>query len=254
MTARLTCAADIAALQADLRLDPFAANNTHAYGLPNERLSREWHAREQTALCSSGSISVAAAIAAGVRFNSLGILCASRRQPPLSVVKLLLSGTRATQRAAGQLILDNDAAPRRRHQDTACSLALGLKPEVKQLMDHGYVTFNHTWGLRKAFGSVLKEGVRFALGKHSRAQRCLEACPSTKRFMIWVRRQSLASTRSRNALCRGCLHSPMPISTTPFTAATPCCGSPRTISRSKTTSQVCGTMTDAGGASNVLSS
>lgn len=38
-------------------------------------------------------------------------------------------------------------------------------------MDHGYVTFNHTWGLRKAFGSVLKEGVRFALGKHSRAQR-----------------------------------------------------------------------------------
>ena len=141
-------------------LDSFAANNTHAYGLPNERLSREWHAREQTALCSSGSISVAAAIAAGVRFNSLGILCASCRQPPLSVVKLLLSGTRATQRAAGQLILDNDAAPRRRHQDTACSLALGLKPEVKQLMDHGYVTFNHTWGLRKAFGSVLKEGVR----------------------------------------------------------------------------------------------
>ena len=124
MTARLTCAADIAALQADLRLDPFAANNTHAYGLPNERLSREWHAREQTALCSSGSISVAAAIAAGVRFNSLGILCASRRQPPLSVVKLLLSGTRATQRAAGQLIQSSSTTMPRRAAATRTPRAL----------------------------------------------------------------------------------------------------------------------------------
>ena len=165
-----TCAADVAAPQADLRLDPFAANNTLAYRFSNERLSREWQAREQTALCSSGSISVAAAVAAGVRFNSLGISFASRRQPPPSVVKLLLSGTRESQRAAGQLILDNDAAPRRRHQDIASSLALGLKPEAKQLMNHGYVTFNHRWGLRKAFGRALKEGVRFALSNHSRTE------------------------------------------------------------------------------------
>ena len=37
-------------------------------------------------------------------------------------------------------------------------------------MNHGYVTFNHRWGLRKAFGRALKEGVRFALSNHSRTE------------------------------------------------------------------------------------
>ena len=170
MTTILSCAADVAAPQANLRLNPFAANNTHAYCLRSERLSREWRAREQIALCSGDSISVATAVAAGVRYNSLGVSFASHRQPPSSVVELLLSGTRASQRTTGQIILDADAAPRRRHKDAASSLALGLKPEVKQLINHGYVTFNHTWGLRKAFGSALKEGVRLALSNHSRTE------------------------------------------------------------------------------------
>ena len=155
-------------------LNPFEANNTRAFCVRNKRLSHEWCAREAAAL--RAGISAEWARSADVQFSSVGVnfgrtaLAAGASQKAAtinSVAKLLLTGTRASQPLLESVILKYDVE---KHRRGARHAAARDRPAVQQLNEHGYVMFDHSWGLQAAFGTGFEQGVHTALTNHTRTE------------------------------------------------------------------------------------
>lgn len=141
----------------------------------NERLYREWCAREAAAL--RGGVSVEAARRAGVRFNSVGaqfdrsFAAADTSQTAAvinSFVQVLLSGTRSSQPSTERVILKYDVE--KHHRRTRRATAARDKLAAQHLNQHGFFVFDNSWGLQTAFGTKLKRGVYTALHNHSRTE------------------------------------------------------------------------------------
>ena len=158
-------------------LNPFAPNNTYAFCMRNERLYREWCAREAAAL--RGGVSVEAARSAGVRFNSVGaqfdrsFAAADASQTAAvinSFVQVLLSGTRSSQPSTERVILKYDIE--KHHRRTRRATAARDKLAAQHLNQHGFFVFDNSWGLQTAFGTKLKRGVYTALHNHLLSRHC----------------------------------------------------------------------------------